>query len=208
MVVACVALFVASTGTSIAASHYLITSTAQIKPSVLTKLKGAQGPQGAAGAAGTQGSQGPQGAAGAAGTQGSQGATGPTGATGPSDAWEATSLATTQVLSSTPFELSVTVPAGSYDITGETQALDESSSAVSLQCELFVGSALGPNLDTMYSMFPGLASGDSSAANIVHGSYTTSTGTTFVLHCQNGGSSTSLYVYNPTISAIRIGTLH
>ena len=193
MVVACVALFVASTGTSIAASHYLITSTAQIKPSVLTKLKGAQGPQGAAGAAGTQGSQG---------------ATGPTGATGPSDAWEATSLATTQVLSSTPFELSVTVPAGSYDITGETQALDESSSAVSLQCELFVGSALGPNLDTMYSMFPGLASGDSSAANIVHGSYTTSTGTTFVLHCQNGGSSTSLYVYNPTISAIRIGTLH
>jgi hypothetical protein len=43
MVVACLALFVASTGTSIAASHYLITSTKQIKPTVLKQLKGAEG---------------------------------------------------------------------------------------------------------------------------------------------------------------------
>jgi Collagen triple helix repeat (20 copies) len=84
MVVACLALFVASTGTSIAASHYLITSTKQIKPSVIKALKGAKGPagQGVAGAAGAQGPQGPKGDTGAAGSTGSTGATGATGASG------------------------------------------------------------------------------------------------------------------------------
>ena len=61
MVVACLALFVASTGTSIAASHYLITSTKQIKPSVIKKLKGAKGPRGTQGIQGAQGDQGPAG---------------------------------------------------------------------------------------------------------------------------------------------------
>jgi hypothetical protein len=40
MIVACLALLVSLTGTSIAAKHYLITSTKQIKPSVLKQLKG------------------------------------------------------------------------------------------------------------------------------------------------------------------------
>jgi len=55
IVIACLALFVASTGTSIAASHYLITSTKQIKPSVIKKLHGAKGAKGATGAAGAAG---------------------------------------------------------------------------------------------------------------------------------------------------------
>ena len=64
-VIAVLALFFAMGGTALAAHHYLITSTSQIKPSVLTKLKGnagkngAQGPAGAAGAAGAQGPAGP-----------------------------------------------------------------------------------------------------------------------------------------------------
>jgi hypothetical protein len=67
MIVACLALFIALTGTGVAASHYIITSTKQIKPSVLAQLKGARGPQGPPGA---RGPQGPAGAPGAAGTNG------------------------------------------------------------------------------------------------------------------------------------------
>jgi hypothetical protein len=82
MVVACLALFVASAGTSIAASHYLITSTKQIKPSVLKQLKGARGPAGRS-ASPAAALPGQKGATGATGAQGAQGLKGDTGATGP-----------------------------------------------------------------------------------------------------------------------------
>jgi hypothetical protein len=75
--IASLALFVALGGSAAATSHYLITSTSQIKPSVLHKLTGAAGKNG------TQGAQGPQGPGGAAGPQGPQGALGPQGAPGP-----------------------------------------------------------------------------------------------------------------------------
>src|ERR1035441_1303494 len=66
-VIAGVALFLALGGTAAAARHFLITSTRQIKPSVLRALHGAtgrtglQGPAGPAGAIGAQGPQGPAG---------------------------------------------------------------------------------------------------------------------------------------------------
>jgi len=72
-VVALVALFVALGGTAVAANHYLISSTSQIKPSVLKALKGAAGAPGAKGATGPAGSPGP------AGSSGSGGPAGPTG---------------------------------------------------------------------------------------------------------------------------------
>jgi hypothetical protein len=65
---------------AIAAKHYLITSTSQIKPSVLTKLKGHAGKQGPLGPAGATGATGPQGATGG---QGPAGVEGPRGSEGP-----------------------------------------------------------------------------------------------------------------------------
>lgn len=56
--VAWLALFFSLAGTGLAASHYLITSTHQIKPSVLRALRGARG---AEGQPGPQGPQGPPG---------------------------------------------------------------------------------------------------------------------------------------------------
>jgi hypothetical protein len=76
------ALFFSMTGGALAASHYLIASTKQIKPSVLSALKGKAGPAGANGAAGVAGPAGPAGAAGVKGETGPQGPQGPQGEPG------------------------------------------------------------------------------------------------------------------------------
>jgi hypothetical protein len=82
-VVATFALFFAMTGGALAASHYLITSTKQIKPGVLSALKGKAGPAGANGAAGATGPAGPAGGQGAKGEPGATGPQGPEGKEGP-----------------------------------------------------------------------------------------------------------------------------
>jgi hypothetical protein len=89
-IVAVIALVFAMTGGAYAAKKYLITSTKQISPKVLTALKGANGKNGVAGpvgpagaaGAGTVGAAGPQGPAGAAGAKGEQGSPGPKGEPG------------------------------------------------------------------------------------------------------------------------------
>jgi hypothetical protein len=81
-IVAWLALFVAMGGTGMAASHYIITSTKQIKPSVLAQLRGARGPRGATGAQGPAGSAGATGAGGATGGQGKAGTNGLNGTNG------------------------------------------------------------------------------------------------------------------------------
>ena len=58
---ATLALLMATSGTAVAAGHYLITSTKQIKPSVLAKLRGAHGAKGERGEKGQQGSPGTSG---------------------------------------------------------------------------------------------------------------------------------------------------
>lgn len=70
MIVALLALTLSMCGAALAAKHYLITSTKQISPKVLTKLKGDTGPRGRSGLQGPQGPQGAKGDAGANGTNG------------------------------------------------------------------------------------------------------------------------------------------
>jgi hypothetical protein len=83
-VTATLALFFAMSGGALAASHYLITSTKQISPKVLSSLKGANGKAGTNGAQGPAGAQGPQGPAGTNGTNGTaiKGETGSAGSPG------------------------------------------------------------------------------------------------------------------------------
>jgi hypothetical protein len=76
IILAVFALVLAMSGGAYAASRYVITSTKQISPKVLTALKGARGKSGANGA---NGSTGP---AGGVGTQGNPGASGTPGAPG------------------------------------------------------------------------------------------------------------------------------
>ena len=79
-VVATFALVFAMSGGALAASKFLITSTKQIKPSVLASLKGKAGANGAQGAAGAQGPAGPAGAKGENGAAGANGSAGTNGA--------------------------------------------------------------------------------------------------------------------------------
>jgi hypothetical protein len=66
-VAATMALVFSMSGGALAAQHYLISSTKQISPKVLKKLKGNTGKTGAAGKAGPAGKEGPQGKEGAPG---------------------------------------------------------------------------------------------------------------------------------------------
>jgi hypothetical protein len=119
-------------GTAFAATkHYLITSTKQIKPSVLKSLKKA-GPRGAKGATGSQGAQGNAGTNGTNGTNGVNGAVAGYSGTG-------------QVSMGTQTQLTVltkTLPAGSYVISGSVAVQAQrpgatpSSTGASVQCGL------------------------------------------------------------------------
>jgi hypothetical protein len=111
IVVAFVALFFALGGSAIAARHYLITSTSQIKPSVLKAL---QGTTGSTGPAGTAGPAGPVGPAGSPGPAGPQGPAGPVNLSGLTIvAGESKSVPKESVGTSV-----ATCPAGSHAVSG------------------------------------------------------------------------------------------
>jgi hypothetical protein len=84
-ITATLALVFSMSGGALAANHYLLSSTKQVSPKLLKKLKGKTGATGATGPAGSTGAQGPGGA------QGKEGKTGPEGEAGTARAYAAVS---------------------------------------------------------------------------------------------------------------------
>jgi hypothetical protein len=105
VLIASLALLFALGGSAVAARHYLITSTRQIKPSVLRALHGA---------AGARGPSGP------AGLPGAPGAAGPQGPAGPVDLSSLTIVRAPDVLVAPQSEMTsvATCPAGSHVLSG------------------------------------------------------------------------------------------
>lgn len=124
MAVATAAVCLSFTGVGFAAGHYLITSTSQIKPSVLNELRGARGPQGPAGEKGLSGTNGTNGAPGAVGPTGPTGSPGggggQVGPTGPAGVLGPEQIAQDQpdLPANTVTSLEVACPTGDIAISG------------------------------------------------------------------------------------------
>ena len=150
----------AMSGGAWAAKKYLITSTAQIKPSVLKELKGPAGSKGVPGAGGTagapgpQGPQGPQGAPGAPGAPGKEGVEGKEGKTGQTGFTEVlpsgeTETGTWSVGLIAPATEQIVIAPISFSIQlgaeGEAVYLDEAATATKAGTGGCTGSAAEPS---------------------------------------------------------------
>jgi hypothetical protein len=144
MLVALLALVMATTGSAVAAS--LITSkqikdgtisTKDLSKKTVKALKGKAGPAGLAGPAGPAGPKGDAGAAGAKGDKGDKGDTGNTGPRGPSDAY---SVGDASDSGSAP-PLTLSLPAGDFVISAKVTGYSPSTAAVTTLCFLSAGAS-------------------------------------------------------------------
>ena len=177
------------------------TTSEEAHPRWSKKVKGNVGNTGNAGAAGKEGAPGKE------GPQGKEGVEGKVGPRGPSDAYEAGGVENTEITSS-PKTLTLKLPAGSYDITGLTQIQNgDSAHTAVVRCTLDNGASelTSAYIDAQVDI--GGEYGDSDA--VLHSRLTTSSEATVTFSCEKGGGeSTSINANNPTLSAIKVETLH
>jgi hypothetical protein len=217
LVISIVALVLATTGTGLAASKYLITSSSQVRAGSLaasdlsakarkqlrgatgakgaTGTRGATGPTGPAGATGATGPtgaagpQGPTGDAGPAGPQGPKGDTGAAGPTGPSDAWVYDDLGP---------DTAMTLPAGAYTVSGTVYFANPENAWCTTKHGDPDGSSVGQDSYAMAVSGPfSIPIGDA---------FSTAIETKFWIECHNTASLGSQI--SPHIVITRVGTLH
>lgn len=172
----------ASAGTGVAASKYLITSSEQVKPGALSASDLSKKARRS-----LRGQRGPAGARGATGLTGPGGAPGQTGPRGPSDAW---------VIDQTGQANGVTLPAGSYVIGGN----------------VYFGSAVSPECTVYHTTGGGGASGRISFGPATSAQYTLpmddaitiSSESTVYVTCSGGGASAII----PQVVITEVETLH
>lgn len=175
LVIAMLALVLSLGGSAYAAKKYVLTSTSQVKPSVLKTLKGNAGRAGATGRTGTAGPAGPAGgkgdtgakgeagapgAAGAkgdTGTKGDTGAKGDAGARGPSDGYYALGDDTANLFDGGAVQLinnaSVSLPAGGKDvITAKLTVSNNGAMGATVDCVLTHNGSTGPFDDAVHTV--------------------------------------------------------
>jgi hypothetical protein len=195
LVIACLALLVASGGGAWAAGGGGVDNTHAAKAKA-GKSKGKRGPRGPRGFRGRKGIQGP---AGPTGAQGPGGAQGPAGAAGPSDGYVRRLPAPTTMAAGVDSPLvQLTLPINSaYVVTAATELGNTSGGTNFVGCTLLEGSLpIGAGLTEL----PGL----NAFARTLTLTGATSGGV-ITLSCNPDSAAQSR---NNVITAIRVGTLH
>jgi hypothetical protein len=200
-VTATLALVFSMSGGALAANHYLITSTKQISPKLLKKLKGKTGATGVAGlqgkegVPGKEGKEGKEGKGGAGGAAGKEGKEGPRGPIGPSDGF---ATADRSYSHTDTWTITKSLPAGQYVITADMVAYNTGPNPTEVDC-------FNSNGDT--SPFSFLAAGTGTPMTDTW-AQTLSTTTTVSFKCSRvgGGTGPDILGY-ASLTAVKVGNL-